>query len=92
MIAYRVGYPGWKIAARLGLPLKVKVEVTYDDETGYFTALSDDFNPRFGIAAEGRTPRELLKEVKIEIDEAMEFIFKVKPEEEVKPYLVLVGV
>lgn len=91
MFAYRVGFPGWKIAARLGLPLKVKVEVTYDTETGYFTALSDDFNPQSGIAAEGKTIPELYKEVEIEIDEAMEFIFKVKPEEEVRPYFVLVG-
>ena len=86
--AYRVGFPGWKLAARIGISLKVVVEVTFDNETGYFTALSSDFNPESGIAAEAKTWDELVKEVEIEINEAMEFIFKTKHEDDVIPYFV----
>lgn len=75
MFSYRVGSPGWKLAARLGVPLKVVVNVIFDSETGYFTALSDDFNPQAGIAAEAKTWDELVKEIESEIEEAMEFIF-----------------
>lgn len=88
MLTYRVGFPGWKVAARLGMPLMVKVEIAYDTEAGCFIAISNDFNPKFGIAVEGETWDEILKEVDIAIDEAMESVFRVKPEDVVKPYFV----
>ncbi len=88
MFAYRVGFPGWKLAAKLGIPLKVVVSVIFDPASGYFTALSDDFNPQAGIAAEAKTWDELVSEVNIEIEEAMEFIFKIKHEDTVTPYFV----
>lgn len=91
MFSYRVGFPGWKLAARLGVPLKVVVNVIFDSETCYFTALSDDFNPEAGIAAEAKTWDELVKEVESEIEEAMEFIFKSKHEDEVTPFFVPVA-
>lgn len=91
MFSYRVGFPGWKLAAKLGVPLRVVVNVIFDSETGYFTALSDDFNPQAGIAAEAKTWNELVKEVESEIEEAMEFIFKNKHEDEVTPFFVPVA-
>lgn len=88
MFAYRVGFPGWKIAARIGIPLKVVVSIVFDPRTGYFTALSDDFNPQSGIAAEAKDWDDLVKEVNYEIEEAMDFIFKNRPEDAVTPYFV----
>lgn len=88
MLAYRVGFPGWKIAARLGLPLKVLVKVVYDRQTGYMTASSEDFLPQAGIVAEAKTWDELVREVNSEIDEAMEFVFKQVHEDKVVPYYV----
>lgn len=88
MFSYRVGFPGWKIAAHLGVPLKVVVEVMYDSEAKVFVASSDDFNPQSGIVAEAGTWDELVNEVNIQIEEAMEFIFNNKHEDDVVPYFV----
>lgn len=61
IFAYRVGLPGWKLVARLGLPLKALVDVMYDPEAQVYVATCDDFLPYLGIATEGKTP-EILKE------------------------------
>jgi 5'-3' exonuclease len=39
---YRVGFPGWKLAARFGVPLLVKIEVIRDAEAAVFVATSAD--------------------------------------------------
>lgn len=74
--AYRVGFPGWKVAAHLGIPLKIVVRFFYDEEAKVFVALSDDFNPQAGIAAEAEDWPSLVKEVKSQAEEALNFIFK----------------
>lgn len=59
-MAYRVGLPGWKLAARARLPMSLRVEVLRDDEAGVFVATSPDLA---GLVAEAATLDELVKEV-----------------------------
>lgn len=76
MFAYRVGFPGWRLAARLGLPLRVVVNVMYDMEARVFVASCEDFLPYLGIATEGETFAELKKNVRDCIADAFEESFK----------------
>lgn len=57
--AYRVGWPAWKIAARIGIPMQAKATVTKDEETGILVAVCDDFLPYLGIVTEAPTLPEL---------------------------------
>lgn len=62
-IAYRVGWPFWKLAAKARIPLQVKVIVTFDPETKTFTAECDDFQPYLGIITEAESVEELRKKL-----------------------------
>ena len=62
-IAYRVGWPFWKLAAKARIPLQVKVIVTFDTETKTFTAECEDFQPYLGIVTEAETVEELRKKL-----------------------------
>ena len=57
---YRVGFPGWKIAARLGVPLLVKIEVLHDKQAKVFVATSRDLA---GLVVEVKTIDQLFPEV-----------------------------
>lgn len=57
---YRVGFPGWKVAARLGVPLVVRVAVVKDDEAGVLVATSPDLR---GLVVESPTREELLTSI-----------------------------
>ena len=57
---YRIGFPGWKIAARLGVRLLLRVEVVRDDVAGVFVATSPDLP---GLVAEAKTANELIQSV-----------------------------
>ena len=57
---YRVGFPGWKIAARFGVPLLVKIEVTHDKTAEVFVAISPDLA---GLVVEAKTIGLLFPEV-----------------------------
>ena len=70
--SYPVGLIGWRLFARLGAPLYVRVSVMYDKEAGVLVATCDDFLPKFGIAVESETWEGINKEVRIAIEEAME--------------------
>lgn len=59
MLEYRVGRPGWKLAARLGVALKANVSVVYDYESNMLVAACSDFAPYLDIVTEGRTFEEL---------------------------------
>ena len=88
MFSYRVGYPGWKLAARLGVPLKVVIGVMYDSEAKVFVAWSDDFMPEFGCVAESETWEGLKKELGYVFDDAFETIFGAKGKEpKIEPVL-----
>lgn len=57
---YRIGFPFWKQAARLGVPLKMRINVMRDQEVGVFGATSDDLP---GLVCEAASMDELLVEV-----------------------------
>lgn len=57
---YRVGFPFWKVAARLGAPMLIRLEVLRDTEAGVFVATSPDLN---GLVAEAKTIEELFTAV-----------------------------
>ena len=57
---YRVGFPGWKIAARFGAHLLIKIDVLYDKEAGVFVATSRDLP---GLVVEAPVMNELFAEV-----------------------------
>jgi predicted RNase H-like HicB family nuclease len=56
---YRVGLPGWKIAARLGVPVLIRVRVHYDEESKSYWADSPDLD---GLTVAGSTLDELQSE------------------------------
>lgn len=66
---YRVGFPGWKIAARLGVPMQVRVHVHYDPDVKSYWTTSPDLD---GLIVTGNTLDELLHEAKAGIDGLME--------------------
>ncbi len=53
---YRVGFPFWKIAARFGVTMLIRVDVIKDREAGVFVATSPDLK---GLVAEAKTVEEL---------------------------------
>ena len=57
---YRVGYPGWKIAAKWGVPVLVRVQVVFDEESKSYWAKSQDLN---GLVVSGANLDELRAEV-----------------------------
>lgn len=57
---YRVGLPGWKIAARFGVPVKVRVNVHHDADSNTYWAESPDLD---GLAVAGDSLDELHREV-----------------------------
>lgn len=89
MFAYRVGSPGWKIAARLGFPLKVVVEMSYDKEAKVFVATCEDFLPVLGIATEAETLEKLREKLNGLFDEALCETFKEKESFKVTPFFAL---
>ena len=59
--AWPLGAPGWRIWAKLGLPLTIKVEIARDDEAQVFVASSKNLH---GLHVEGETLDEVSKEVR----------------------------
>lgn len=57
---YRVGFPGWKLAARFRIPLLIRVNVYLDKEANVFWAKSPDLD---GLIVEAATLDELRHEV-----------------------------
>jgi predicted RNase H-like HicB family nuclease len=53
---YRVGFPFWKIAARIGVTMLIRVDIFKDKEAGVFVATSPDLK---GLVAEAKTVEEL---------------------------------
>lgn len=85
-MGYQVGYPGWKLLAKMGVPLRVRIYVKFDKEAGVFCAASNDFAPKHAFAVEANTWEELQKEVVLAIEEAFEIVFeKDVKESQLKP-------
>jgi Domain of unknown function (DUF1902) len=57
---YRIGLPFWKTAARLGVPLLYRIDVTHDVEADVYIATSPDIQ---GLVAEMPSVNELLEVV-----------------------------
>ena len=68
-IHYRVGLPGWKVAARVGLPLSFRAYVHRDSEAKMFWAVSPDID---GLTVEGATLDEVIREVSSAADVLIE--------------------
>lgn len=57
---YRVGRPFWRQVARAGVPVRLRVEVHFDEESNSYWASSDDLD---GLVVAGDTLDELRSEV-----------------------------
>lgn len=57
---YRVGLPFWKQAAKLGVPMMIRVNAFHDKDANVFVATSPDLR---GLVAEANSLDELEKEV-----------------------------
>ncbi len=66
---YRIGYPFWKLAARAGVPMLLRVEVIRDHDAGVFVATSSDLR---GLVAEAKTADDLVRSVYDCIDMLLE--------------------
>ena len=62
MFTYRVGFPGWKVAARLGLPVRLRIYVKFDPEVKSYWTTSPDLP---GLTVTGATLDELRSEVRL---------------------------
>ncbi len=58
---YRVGMPGWRLAARAGARLYFRVKVQRDEEAGVYCATSPDIA---GLVIEAATLDELAREIR----------------------------
>jgi predicted RNase H-like HicB family nuclease len=72
---YIVGFPGWKIAARIGIPMLVRINVHYDPEAKSYWTTSPDLD---GLIVTGCTLDELLHEAKLGMDGLMELALQGK--------------
>jgi len=66
---YLVGWPLWKLAARVGIPLVVKIDVIHDEETGVYIATSPNLQ---GLVAEAQSKDRLIGAVYDCVDLLME--------------------
>ena len=66
-MVWRLGFPGWQIAARLGWPIKIKIDVCKDEESNTYFATSDDI----GLAVESESLNELMKEIELALPELL---------------------
>ncbi len=87
-VAYTVGWPCWKIAARLGVKLRVVFEIIEDKEAGVYVATCGNFLPEFAIACEGEDLEALKKEIKACLEDAVEATLgSAKAESQLRPLL-----
>jgi predicted RNase H-like HicB family nuclease len=57
---YRLGFPGWKLAAKFGVPIMFTVKVVYDDESKVYVATSPELE---GLVVEASSKEEMISEV-----------------------------
>jgi predicted RNase H-like HicB family nuclease len=66
---YRIGFPGWKVAARWGVPLSLRVLIHYDSEAASYWTTSPDLG---GLIVTGNDLEELFAEVKLAAPDLIE--------------------
>lgn len=59
MMTWRLGVPGWRLAATFGMPISVKIDIWRDTEAGVYVAVSDNI----GLAVEADSLDKLIAEV-----------------------------
>lgn len=67
---YRIGLPFWKQAARIGVPLKLRIDVHHDTEANVFVATSEDLT---GLVCEAASMDELVQEVRLATGDLLAF-------------------
>jgi Domain of unknown function (DUF1902) len=70
---YRVGFPGWKLAARWNIPLVLVVNVVKDDAAGVYIATSPDLK---GLVVESKSQEHLMRDVYDCLDMLMETLLR----------------
>lgn len=73
---YRIGLPFWKLAARLGVALKLRIDVIRDDEAGVFVATSGDLR---GLVCEAASMDELVSEINSSVGELLSLAMNSRP-------------
>lgn len=73
---YRVGWPAWRLAARCGAPMLLRVDVAQDKDAGVLIATSPDLQ---GLVVEASSTEELMREVFHCVDMLMEEELKQPP-------------
>ena len=58
---YTVGYPFWRLFARYGYTLRIRVDVVRDYEAGYYVATSQDLR---GLVCEAETMDVITDEIR----------------------------
>ena len=56
---WRLGFPGWRIAAHLGFSIKVQIDICFDEEAKVYFATSDEI----GLAVESESLDGVMKEI-----------------------------
>jgi predicted RNase H-like HicB family nuclease len=57
---YNAGWPAWRFLAKMGVPIRVKVMVFYDDEAKVYVATNSNLR---GLVAEAETFDGLVKNI-----------------------------
>jgi predicted RNase H-like HicB family nuclease len=66
---YRIGLPGWKLAARIGMPLTLRVYIHHDPKAASYWTTSPDLG---GLIVTGNTLDELFREVQLAAPDLIE--------------------
>ena len=72
---YRLGWPGWKLVARIGVPTYMKLEVIHDVEAGVYVATSKSLP---GLVVEV-SDKASAQEFHREVDCCLELLLADKP-------------
>ncbi|OFZ97529.1 MAG: hypothetical protein A3H35_02865 [Betaproteobacteria bacterium RIFCSPLOWO2_02_FULL_62_17] len=77
-----LGFPGWRIAANLGIPIRIKVDVYNDTEANVYYAVNKDI----GLAVESESLDGLVKEIHAAMPELLLLIHSPaqKPEADIR--------
>lgn len=76
---YRVGFPGWKLAARWNIPLLIKLDVVHDKVAKVFVITSSDLRGLVVEAPESASAEQLHEEIYGCVDMLMEDLLKQPP-------------
>ena len=73
---YKIGYPLWRVVAKIGIPLRLRVNIVKDNEAGVYVATSKDLH---GLICEAATMDELMTEMNYAISDLLSLELNGKP-------------